>query len=460
MSSDPYYEAVVLMVGLVQTGLPVGVMAGILTQAVKAQPGAGDVGARAALACCLWEAGEQTEALVQMRQVTRQSPEPSFRRALVVMLEAQGANDEAQAVRSMLDERTPANANFFAARAEVLLRLPSAVGDEKGRADAFALSMSGLTERLSRAEKLLRAGDLDGGLAEFAWRLRDPSAPGIASRLAQGPLERPNPTTWFGRTVLFYGELGHGDMVQCLRFIPMVLESGAEVVLELQPGLVRLAESIPGVQKVVAWGETVPAHDLALPMFHLPWAFCTRLDNIPVRIPYLTADPLRVAAWRTRLEGLPGLKVGLTWAGNPHTVFPQMDLMRSVPLATLAPLGKVLGVSLVSLQKGVASQAAPPAGMVLYDWTDELSDFADTAALMEALDLVVTVDTACVHLAGALGRPVWLLNRFDSCWRWLEGRDDSPWYPTLRQFRQGARGDWVGVVMQVALALQKLVRFA
>lgn len=160
--------------------------------------------------------------------------------------------------------------------------------------------------------------------------------------------------------------------------------------------------------------------------------------------------------------GLPGLRVGLVWSGDPRPNNPvqsAMDRRRSIRLADLAPLAEVPGVVFVSLQKGApAAQAAdPPAGMVVHDWTAELEDFDATAALMTALDLVISVDTAPAHLAGALGRPVWLLNRFDTDFRWLLGRDDSPWYPTMRQFRQARSGDWEEVIARVAVALRERV---
>ena len=181
----------------------------------------------------------------------------------------------------------------------------------------------------------------------------------------------------------------------------------------------------------------------------------TVLETLPGEAPYLRADPQRVAVWRRRMAGLNGLRVGLVWAGDPTM---GADRRRSVSLEHFASFAGIPGVSFVSLQKApAAAQAkAPPPGMVLHDWTDELADFGDTAALIEALDLVIGVDTAVVHLAGALGRPVWLLNRFDRCWRWLLNREDSPWYPTLRQFHQAAPGDWNSAIARASSELQKL----
>jgi hypothetical protein len=266
------------------------------------------------------------------------------------------------------------------------------------------------------------------------------------------PLSRPEPEAWRGRRVLLFAEQGFGDTLQFLRYVPMVQAIAAEVVVEVQPALTRLAATLPGAPMVVGQGDPVPAHDVAVPLLHLPWAFGTTPDTIPGGVPYLAADPAAVARWRARLGGLPGLKVGLAWAGDPRPqdrAAHRVDRRRSMTLAALAPLGEVPGVSFMSLQMGAAAAQARPEGMVLHDWTGELHDFADTAGLMQALDLVITVDTACVHLAGALGRPVWMMNRFDSCWRWLRERADSPWYPTLRIFRQVAPGEWGAVVGEV-----------
>jgi hypothetical protein len=228
------------------------------------------------------------------------------------------------------------------------------------------------------------------------------------------------------------------------------------VVLEVDPEILALARTLPGGARVLAVGEALPVHDFAVPLMHLPWAFGTTVSDVPASVPYLAADPAAVGRWRGRLAELSGRKVGLVWAGGRRADDPlsvRIDRRRSMPLAALAPLARVAGVSFVSLQKGPPGREAVPAGMVLHDWTAELGDFADTAALMAALDLVIAVDTAPLHLAGALGRPVWLLDRYDSCWRWLRERADSPWYPTLRRFRQDAPGEWGPVVARVAAAL-------
>jgi hypothetical protein len=262
-----------------------------------------------------------------------------------------------------------------------------------------------------------------------------------------------------GKTILLHAEQGLGDVLQFCRYAPLVAAQ-ADVVLQVPGPLVRLLTSLPGRGRIVAEDEPLPEFDLHCPLLSLPFAFKTTLETIPRAIPYLAAAPAAVAAWRDRLVVLSGLRVGICWAGNP--VVQSIDGRRSVGLARLAPLGDIAGAHFVSLQKGVAGADAvrPPNGMTIHDWTDELQDFADTAALIEALDLVITVDTAVAHLAGALGKPVWILSRFDACWRWLDGRDDSPWYPTARLFRQTAAGDWDDVVARVGGALREYVERA
>jgi hypothetical protein len=209
-----------------------------------------------------------------------------------------------------------------------------------------------------------------------------------------------------------------------------------------------LLADFPGVEVLLPRDADVPRYDFHCPLMSLPDRL--RLyEPMPVAVPYLAADRDAVAAWEARLRPLPGRLVGLVWAGNPGFA---ADHLRSVPAAALAPLGQVAGVSFVSLQKGVEAKLA----LDMADHTAELGDMADTAALVSALDLVISVDTGVAHLAGALGRPVWLLNRFDTCWRWLTGTRDSIWYPSLRQFRQGEPGDWGGVLAEVAAALARL----
>ena len=225
----------------------------------------------------------------------------------------------------------------------------------------------------------------------------------------------------------------------------------------MQPALMRLLSRLPGVSEVIDQDGRPPV-DLWCAFMSLPYAVGTTLDTIPATTPYLTADPADIADWRERLAGLAGLRVGLCWAGGQFNAGQISRDRRSIPLDALTPLGDVSGVQFISLQKGppAAQTAHPPHGMKFHDFTADLDDFAATAGLIENLDLVISIDTAVAHLAGALGKPVWLLNRFDTCWRWLLDRDDSPWYPTLRQFRQPTPGDWPSAISRAQGALQRL----
>jgi hypothetical protein len=306
--------------------------------------------------------------------------------------------------------------------------------------------------QVNLSHALLLDGRFEEGWERYEWRWKTRQMAPLVRNFSV-PL-------WSGeaigrRTVLLHAEQGLGDTLQFCRYAPL-METGARVILEVQAPLVRLLSDLPGVAEVIARGQALPAFDLHCPLLSLPRAFGTRLQTVPAGAPYLAADPVQAAAWGERLAGIAGRRVGLVWAGEPWG--DARDARRSVRLATLAPLAQAPGVNFVSLQKGApAAQAADqPTGMTLFDFTADLADFADTAALIENLDLVISVDTSVAHLAGAMGKPVWLLNRFDTCWRWLLNRDDSPWYPTLRQFRQPAPGDWPSVAEAVRDALRGL----
>jgi tetratricopeptide (TPR) repeat protein len=262
-----------------------------------------------------------------------------------------------------------------------------------------------------------------------------------------------------GKTLLLRTEQGLGDNIQFVRYASLVGERG-RVVVEVPRALVRLVTGLKGIAQIVCEGDPLPDFDFYCPLLSLPLALGTTMETIPNAVPYLTADPNAVAAWRRRLAPLAGLRVGLVWAGSPGATVTAraVDRRRSMTLAHLSPLAGMPSVSFVSLQKGApaAQIKSAPAGLAIHDWTDDLKDFADTAALIEALDLVISVDTSVVHLAGALAKPVWMFNRFDSEWRWLLGREDSPWYPTLRQFRQSRPGDWASAVAYMAAELADL----
>ncbi|MEI9889377.1 MAG: tetratricopeptide repeat protein [Caulobacteraceae bacterium] len=263
-----------------------------------------------------------------------------------------------------------------------------------------------------------------------------------------------------GRTVLLKAEQGLGDTLQFVRFAPLLAARGSRVLLAVQPELVELCRSVAGVADVVRDDGPLPHFDLCIPLMSLPFAL--GLTDIPVQAPYLSAPPAKTAAWAARLGPRSGKRVGLAWSGGLRPGVPEFwatNTRRNIALARLAPIAGA-PVSYYSLQKGAQAEAELHAlraagwdGPRILDLPGDLDGFDDTAAVIENLDLVVTVDTSVAHLAGALGKPVWILNRYDGCWRWMLDRDDSPWYPTARIFRQESFDDWDPVVAALASAL-------
>jgi hypothetical protein len=236
----------------------------------------------------------------------------------------------------------------------------------------------------------------------------------------------------------------------------MVQAKGGHVILECQKSLCRLLKNNEGAYDVIERTPDCksPNHiDVHVPLLSLPGIFGTSLDTIPSDTPYITADPDLVKQWSTRLSHNDAYKVGIVWAGNPLHNY--VYYKRSCSLADFAPLADIPGLVFYSLQKGSASVDVnnPPKGMNIINLTDELNDFADTAAIMANLDMVISIDTSVVHLAGAIGKPVWNLLSFVPDWRWFLNRDDSPWYPGMRLFRQTQPNDWAGVFEQVKKAL-------
>ncbi len=317
---------------------------------------------------------------------------------------------------------------------------------------------------IGQAALLLLLGDLPGGFRLYEWRWR-------MGQWLDSPrrLERQYPMPlWLGesdisgKVILIYPEQGYGDVFQFCRYATLAAARGAYVILESESNLMPLMATVPGVARIALGDEPLPDHDVCCPMMSLPLAFGTDLASVPAEVPYLRADPVRIAAWSNRLSALPGHRVGLAWGGGAR--MGDADLVateqrKSLPLSALGSLAGVSGCSFVSIQLGKAAgqSSAPPPGMILHDYTDHLHDFSDTAALMMNLDLIISVCTSTAHLAGALGCPVWLLNRFDTDWRWLMHRDDSPWYPTMRIFRQPRSGDWESVVQMATEALRTRV---
>jgi tetratricopeptide (TPR) repeat protein len=312
------------------------------------------------------------------------------------------------------------------------------------------------------AYALLTSGELKEGfeLHEFRYLANQPPMPREFSqpRWDGGELEN--------KRILIHAEQGIGDTIHFVRYVPLVAKRGGRVILECPGAVHRLLANFPGVEILTKAPAGDASHavafDVQCPLMSLPLIFGTTLETIPADVPYLFADAARAAVWKTRIAaaGEKRLNVGVVWAGNPAH---KDDRRRSIAAGQLAPLAKIPGVRLFSLQKraarGPAANArAISAEMGFIDWTEELVDYAETAALVAKLDLVVSVDTSVAHLAGAMGRPVWVLIASKSDWRWLSECQDSSWYPTMRLFRQRQIGDWSSVVDELVAAMADLIR--
>ena len=315
---------------------------------------------------------------------------------------------------------------------------------------ALALRPDDATTHKNYGWVLLKQGDLAAGFREYEWRWKIKDFP-----VKPPPFRQP----WWdggdltGRTLLLHAEQGFGDTLQFIRYAPMLRQRGAQVILECPHELKRLLKGLDGLDYVFGPGDERPDFDLHAPLLSLPYLFGTTLATVPAPTPYLAPPPGLAAVWAERLPPTQGPRVGLVWAGNPRRHQPDwtaVDRRRSLALELLSPLGQSLGIQWVSLQKDRRPELEPPSlDWNLIDLMPDVTDFADTAALIANLDLVIGVDTAVLHLAAAQGKPAWLLSRFDGCWRWLHDRNDSPWYPSLRLFRQSQPDDWESVIINV-----------
>lgn len=303
---------------------------------------------------------------------------------------------------------------------------------------------------------------LASGRFEEGWRQHE-----LSRALGVLPARKQVPVLWNGEpmaggTLTLFGEAGLGDVIQFSRLAPLARKRVGRVVLYLQEyyrPLARLLQTLDGIDEITLDPAALRTADACLSVFSLPYIFNVSLESTPVAVPYLRADGELAARWAERLREDRLRRVGIVWGGNPRLAqarISALDRRRSVPLPLLEPLSEIRGVNFYSLQKGAAARQLADSRLAarIVDHTELIEDFADTAALIDQLDLVITVDTSVVHLAGALGKPVWMLNRYDSCWRWGPKRSDAPWYPTLRIFRQPAFGKWGPVIENVAQELR------
>jgi hypothetical protein len=343
---------------------------------------------------------------------------------------------------------------------EAYINLAAALQDQGKRSEAadrleqaLRLRPDFAEARYNRSMLWLLQGNFEQGWPEYEnrWRLKDDPA-------STRSLPRWDGSSLAGKTILLFAEQGMGDTLQFIRYSAVVKERGAKVVAEVPPALMGVLAGCPGIDQLVPQGDPLPPCDLQAALMSLPGLCGTTLASIPAMILYLVTDPSRVAHWRGQLASVSGFKVGICWQGNPAY---KHDRRRSVLLAQFAPLAEIPGICLVNLQRGpggdqwdAIARAWPTVDLIgLAQEPHEA--WMESAALICALDLVITVDTAVAHLAGALGKPVWVALPFSPDWRWLLEREDSPWYPTLRLFRQTQPEDWPGVFQRIRQALTK-----
>jgi tetratricopeptide (TPR) repeat protein len=391
------------------------------------------------------------EALSSYNEAIRLRPD--YAKAFInkgIALISRGRLTEATACAKKAVELLP---NFAEAH-NTLAHALSVGGDIAGAAAAFdraiELKPDYADAHWNRSLLELIRGDYERGWQGYEWRWQckraTPLPPFVKPRWDGSDLS--------GRTLLLHAEQGLGDVLHFVRYAPLIQARGGRVIVQCQGGLMPLLSRTPGIDQLAAWGKPSPPHDVWLPMMSAPTIFKTTLDTIPADIPYLFPDPALVERWRRELAAVPGLRIGIAWQGSPRHPW---DRHRSAPLAAFEPLAKIPGVQLISLQKGdeqPSDQSAQFPLIPLSEFTDRIGAFVDTAAILKNLDLVIAVDTAVVHLAGGLGVPVWVALHRTPDWRWLLDRPDTPWYPSMRLFRQKTFGEWGPVFDEIARELK------
>jgi len=376
-----------------------------------------------------------------------QHPVAHYNRGLALIrlgryAEAVAANDRAIAA-------APQHSGAWLNRGRAMAQLHRMDEAIKSYGEVLALRKDHADAHFNQALALLTIGDYRSGFSEYEWRWRRTGMPPQKGRgrplwLGEYPLA--------GKTILLHAEQGLGDTIQFTRFVPLLAARGAKVVLEVQPELKSLLSGLEGAAALVTRGETPPPFDVHCPLGSLPLALKTELHTVPAPTSYLSADEAHLNKWSARLQKIPQPRIAIAWSGNPAH---DNDRNRSLPFGSLASLFTT-AANFISIQRDLRSEDAArlAAETRLTHLGGELDDFSDTAAVLALCDLVISVDTAPVHLAGAMGRPVWVLVPFAPDWRWTLEGETTPWYPTARLFRQSLPGDWNAVIARVAAALK------
>lgn len=423
-----------------------------LRESLRIRPGAAKTLLNLGVALAAQRSTVEAEACY--REVLRLQPQShEALNNLGNLLQSQGRLEEALAVLDEALRKKPDYVEGHNNRGIALLKtgdIPAALGAFD---QALVLKPELADTHLNRALAWLATGKYEQGWTEYEWRWRTAQ---LKPRALSQPAWDGSPLA--GRTILVHAEQGIGDLFQFVRYARLVKERGGRVLLECPRPLMPILSRCPGIDQLLGLGEPLPAFDVHTPLLSLPRLLGTTLASIPAAVPYLFADPTLGAAWRAELARQGGFKVGIAWQGSPTYVD---DVLRSIPLKQFAPLAAIPGVTLIALQKGPGEEQLASAGFPVVSFGKRLDStsgaFMDSAALLKELDLVVVSDSAIAHLAGGLGVPVWLAVPFSADWRWLRQREDSPWYPTMRLFRQQKLGDWDEVFQRIAGQLRSRV---
>lgn len=421
-------------------------------EAVRLAPGSGE--AHELLGSCWRDLGRLAEAEAALRRAHELLPNSAdLCYSLAVVLLEQAKHEEAETWLRRCLRLQPDRADAYHSLGVLFKHMGKLAESIAAYERSLQLSPNSPNTQRNLALALLMLGDYARGWPEYEARWSHPSQP---TRSFDKPRWDGRPLT--GQAVLLYAEQGLGDAIQFVRYAALVKQRGGHVIVEVVPALQALLSRCPGIDRFVPEGEPLPDFAYHVPLLSLPAVFHTTLETVPADVPYLSADPMRMDFWRKELESLDGIKVGIAWQGNRKFV---RDADRSPRLVEFEPLARVPGVRLISLQKG---WGAGQLNGVRTDWPivsfgerlDAEAPFVDTAAIIANLDLVITSDSALAHVAGALGARVWVALSKAPNWRWLLERQDSPWYPTMRLFRQSTWGQWGDVFRQMATELQRL----